>query len=172
MKYCLGRNAERIGYDFYCDIANRIVEGRKRKGWTQGQLAEAAGISKARISEMEGVKIRFSLPDIEALAKALDVSVDWLIEAELDSNIGECLYLVWNENFDSLKLYQRATSTRLAFLKMNERLKKSFRWLEPRDRVYVRLVGVPVTNEELGRRFPKRGTEKEDYIEPDKGETP
>lgn len=100
------------------------------------------------------------------------MSVDWLIEAELDSNIGECLYLVWNENADSLKLYQRATSTRLAFLKMNERLKKLFRWLEPRDRVYVRLVGVPVTNEELGRRFPKRGTEKEDYIEPDKGETP
>lgn len=40
MKYYNPEVIERIGYDFYADIAERIVETRKKKGWTQEQLAK------------------------------------------------------------------------------------------------------------------------------------
>ena len=157
---------ERIGYDFYCDIAQRMVEGRTRKGWTQEQLAKKAGLSLSRISDMELVKFRFRLPDVERIAKAMDVSVDWLIQAEIDDQAGECLYLVWNERYPDLKLYQEATSRRMAFLKKYEKIQSCYIWFEPRDRAIVELVGVPVTKQSLEAKFPKRGNQEDDPVEP------
>jgi len=161
MKYYNTMLKERIGFDFYCDIANKMVEGRKRKGWTQADLAAASGIKVSRISDMETVKIRFTLPDIEKIANALDVSVDWLIDAQLDHHGKECLYLVWNEKYDDFKLYQEATSARMAFLRAYQRIcVESWRfWFEPRDRAIVELVGVPVEKAEIEARFPKRTSE-------------
>ena len=157
---------ERIGYDFYCDIAQRMVEGRARKGWTQEQLAEKASVSVSRISDMELVKVRFRLPDVERIAKALDVSVDWLVQAEIDDQAEECLYLVWNERFPDWKFYQKATSRRMAFLKKYEDIQSKVIWFEPRDRAIVELVGVPVTRRRLEAKFPKRGDQKDDPVEP------
>lgn len=170
MKYYNSNYEERIGYDFYCDIAQRMVEGRTRKSWTQEQLAQKAGVSLSRIAAMETVRIRFRLPDIEQIAKALDVSVDWLVQAEIDDQAGECLYLVWNERFPNSKFYQRATSRRMAFLKKYEAIQSVCIWFEPRDRAIVRLVGVPVTRQRLEAEFPKRGNLKDDPIEPDRKE--
>jgi len=168
MKFYNTLATERIGYDFYCDIANKMVEGRKRKGWTQVDLANASGIKVSCISDMETVKFRFTLPDIEKLAKALDASADWLIDAQLDCCGKECLYLVWNEKIDDFKLYQKATSARMAFLKAYQRIcMESWRlWFEPRDRAIVKLVGIPVENAELKAMFPKKAS-KDDPILPD-----
>ena len=167
MRYIESRTIERIGYDFYCDIAQRMVEGRALKGWTQEQLAKEAGMSPARISEMELVKFRFRLPDVERIAKALDVSVDWLIQAEIDDQAGECLYLVWGERSPHIKLYQKATSRRMAFFKHYERLKEcGVRFLDPRERAFVQLVGRPVTQRFLEANFPKRGKQADDPVEP------
>ena len=116
---------------------------------------------------MELVKFRFRLPDVERIAKALDVSVDWLIQAEIDDQAGECLYLVWNERFPDWKLYQKATSHRRAFLKKYEKIQEQVIWFEPRDRAIVQLVGIPVTSQRLEAKFPKRGDQKDDPVEPD-----
>lgn len=161
MKFYNTLSTERIGYDFYCDIANKMVEGRRLKGWTQADLAKASGLKVSRISDMENVKFRFTLPDIERLAKALDVSVDWLIDAHLDCHGKECLYLVWNEKFDSWKPYQEATSARMAFLKAYQKFCVELyrRWFEPRDRAIVKLVGVPIEKAELEAMFPKQTSE-------------
>lgn len=168
MKFYNSLSTERIGYDFYCDIANKMVEGRKLKGWTQADLAKASGLKVSRISDMENVKFRFTLPDVEKLAKALDVSVDWLIEAHLDCRGKECLYLVWNERLESWKPYQKATSARMAFLKAYQRIcvESWSRWSEPRDRAIVKLVGVPVEKAELEAIFPRR-TSGDDPVFPD-----
>lgn len=169
MKFYNSLSTERIGYDFYCDIANKMVEGRKLKGWTQADLANGSGLKVSRIIDMENVKIRFTLPDIERLAKALDVSVDWLIDAQLDCGGKECLYLVWNEKFESFKPYQKATSARMAFLKAYQRICMEvgrWRWFEPRDRAIVKLVGVPIEKAELEAMFPKR-TSEDDLTSPD-----
>ena len=127
MKFYNTLTTERIGYDFYCDIAEQIVKARKEKSWTQEDLAKASGIKISRLRDMENVKIRFKLPDIEQLAKVLDVTADWLIGAQLDRGGKECLYLVWNETFVAFKPYQKATSARMAFLKAYQRIGADFR---------------------------------------------
>lgn len=168
MKFYNTKLTERIGYDFYCDIAERIVEGRKQKRWKQSDLAEKSGLSRSRIFSLERVQIRVTLSDVEKISKALDVSVDWLIDANLDNHGNDCLYLVWNERVDSVRFFQKASSARMAFLKFNQRVCSDFRvrWLEPRDRAIVRLVGIPVSADDLEAVFPKRTGEEDDLIEP------
>lgn len=155
----------RIGYDFYCDIAEKMYETRKLKKMTQEELSKLSGISLSRIKRMELVQIRFTLPDLEKLANTLNVSLDWLISAEIDSPNGECRYIVWNEKQESLKIYQDGTSPQIAFFKWYERFRR-FQILEPRDRAIVRLVGIPVSEKELAAKFKKRIGNEDDEIIP------
>lgn len=168
MRFYETQSLERIGFDFYCDIANRIVEARERKGLTQSMLAATSGIKLSRLSQMENVKIRIDLDALEALSKALDVTVNWLIDAEIDSQVGECLYLIWVESMPDFKLYEWATSKRMAFLKYDKSFKKAgIAYNSGRERFFVKLVGVPVTTKELQGKFPKR-TSEDLPLEPDK----
>ena len=149
---------ERIGYDFYCDIAINIVDKRKKLGLTQEELSKKAGIKLNRLISIEGVKYRIRLDEVEKLAKALDVTVNNLIYATLDSQVGECLYLVGLEGREeSSYMYQRATSKRLAFLALEKRLNDIgvSMFSNARERALVKLVGVPVTEQELKDKLPK-----------------
>lgn len=168
MRYFETRTKERIGYDFYCDIAKNIVKARKNKGWTQEDLARESGMKLSQIASMEGVRTKIKLPHLEKLSKVLDVTVNWLVDAEIDSQIGQCLYLVWAEGRENFKLYQKSTSKRMAFLELEARINKAGVGMnEPRERNFVELVGVPVTDTEIQDRFPKL-TSDEEPIYPDK----
>ena len=125
------------------------------KGWTQEQLADASGIKADRVARLEAVQARFYLDDVRKLSAALD------------SQIGECLYLVSLERFPDFKFYQKATSKRMAFLRAHERASKVCRFLEPRDRAIVQLVGVPVTDKDLQREFRGPISKDADIVLPD-----
>lgn len=160
MKFFDSQITERIGFDFYCDIANNIVEARKRKGYTQKELAKVSGIKEQRISNMENVKVRIDLDVLEKLAKALDVSVDYLIDEEFDHGGEECLYLVWAESLPDFRLYQEGSSKRMAFLNFDRALKKcGVAYSSSRERFFVKLVGIPRSKKEIQAIFPKRATE-------------
>lgn len=160
MRFFETQTLERIGFDFYCDVANNIVKARKNKGWTQRDLARESGIKESRVSQIESVKVRISLDVLERLSKVLDVTVNWLIDAEIDSQIGDCLYLVWVDSSPDLKFYQKATSKRMAFLVFDKKLKNSgVGYNSARDRAFVKLVGIPVTKKEIQDKFPRRTTE-------------
>lgn len=149
---------ERIGYDFYCDIAINIVDKRKKLGLTQEELAKKAGIKLNRLISLENVKYRIRLDEVEKLAKALEVTVNNLIDATLDSQVGDCLYLVGLEGWEnSWYMYQAATSKRMAFLTLEKRLNDTGVSLfsNARERALVKLVGVPVTKQEFEDRLPK-----------------
>lgn len=162
MKYFETQTIERIGFDFYCDLAQEIFDARKAKDWTQEELAKAAKMTVTKISNIENVKYKTKLKDIETLAKVLDVTVNRLIKAEVDSQAGECLYLVSVEGLKHFKLYQKATSKRMAYLLWEQMLnKKGIRPTSNRQRFYVELVGVPVTDSELRDRFSKYTGEDE-----------
>lgn len=167
MKHYNSISTERIGFDFYCDIANNVVKARKEKGWTQAMLAEKAGLKPSRLSQIEGLKIRIKLEDVEALAKALDRTSNWLIDAEMDCKGQDCLYLIWVEGMEDFKLYKKATSARMAFLLFDKSIRDSgVRYDSPRERFFVKLVGVPVTKEETRDHFPKQ-TMEDMPLEPD-----
>lgn len=167
MRFYESQTLERIGFDFYCDVANNIVKARKEKQLTQEELATKAKIRLSRLLGIENVKIRLGLDDLEKLSQVLDVSIDWLIDADLDSQYGECLYLIWPESMSDFKLYKKATSKRMAFLLYDRSFKKAgVRYNSSRERFFVKLVGVPVTEKEFQRRFPKR-TSEDLPLEPD-----
>ena len=156
MRFCDSQMLERIGFDFYCDIANNIVKVRKEKQLTQEELAAKSKIKLSRLSGIENVKVRLDLDDLEKLCKVLNVSVDWMIDAELDSQYGECLYLVYTESCPDFKLYEKATSKRMAFLLFDRAFKEAgVRYSSSRERFFVELVGVPVSDREFKKRFPK-----------------
>lgn len=160
MRFYESQTLERVGFDFYCDVANNIVKARKEKQLTQEELATKAKIRLSRLSGIENVKIRLGLDDLEKLSQVLDVSIDWLIDADLDSQYGECLYLIWPESMSDFKLYKKATSKRMAFLLYDLSFKKAHvRYNSSRERFFVKLVGIPVTKKEFQRRFPKRTDE-------------
>ena len=48
---------ERIGYDFYCDIAINIVNKRNALGLTQEELAKKAKIKLGRLVSIEMLSI-------------------------------------------------------------------------------------------------------------------
>lgn len=166
MRFCDSKYIERIGFDFYCDISNNIVKARKEKGYTQKNLADKTRINEQRISNMENVKVRMDLDVLEKIAKSLDVSVDFLIDAELEQNGKECLYLVWGESAPDWKIYIKASSKRKAFLLYDKKFKEAgVRYASSRERFFVELVGVPVTKDDYQAKFPKR-MEEDLPIEP------
>ena len=137
MRFYESNSLEHIGFDFYCDIANNIVKARKEKGITQKELA-----------------------NLEKLAKVLERTVDWLIDAELDYGGKNCRYLIWPDSIPDFKLYMDAPSKRMAFLQYDRRIKEcGAAYSSGRERFYVKLVGVPVSKQEIQNKFKKRTTE-------------
>lgn len=168
MRYRESHILERIGFDFYCDIAKNIVKARKSKNYTQEDLAKKIGYKASFVSNIETLKTRVKLSDVEKIAEVLGVSVGWLIDEEIDSQAGKCLYLIWIEDAEDFKLYWKSTSKRRAFLEFERDLnKKGFQlasFVNPRVRVFVKLVGVPVTDMELMKHFPRMSTENAESI--------
>lgn len=156
----------RIGYDFYADVAERIVESRKANGLTQEGLSTKTKLPISKIARYESVGIRVRLPDLEKIAEACDVSVDCLICAEYDDpDCLDCLYTVANEKDVNFAIYFMASSPQLAALRAYEwSFKVRIRWFECRDRILVRLVGVPVRKSDYSK-FKSRSGEEEDEIE-------
>jgi transcriptional regulator with XRE-family HTH domain len=60
-------------------VGQRIKDRRTELGWTQEQLAQKAGISKSFLSELENGKRSVSADNLLDLARALSVSLDYLM---------------------------------------------------------------------------------------------
>ena len=61
---------------------DRIKAAREQRNWTQEQLAEAAGISKGFLSDIENDKRNISSESALKIADALGISLDYLLRGE------------------------------------------------------------------------------------------
>jgi transcriptional regulator with XRE-family HTH domain len=62
------------------DFGNKVRLRRETLGWTQTELAKAIGLTQNRISKIEsGELTQLSFKNLRALARALGVSVDWML---------------------------------------------------------------------------------------------
>lgn len=86
-------------------IAIRLKAARSRKGWTQGQLAAAAGVSQGTIGNIESGK-RQAKASLIPIAEALGVHYKWLAEgegAEFAAKEPVAVYLVDNQDFPAIR---------------------------------------------------------------------
>lgn len=63
-------------------IGDRIKERRMELGWTQDQLAQEAKLSKGFLSDLENNKRGVGAQTLHSIARALTVSVDYLMAGE------------------------------------------------------------------------------------------
>lgn len=67
-------------------LADKIIELRKRNGWSQEELADKLGVSRQSISKWEGAQ---SIPDLQrimVLSEIFNVSIDTLLKDEIELN--------------------------------------------------------------------------------------
>ena len=65
-------------------LADKIIQLRKKNGWSQEELAEQMGVSRQAVCKWEGAQ---SIPDINKLillSKLFNVSLDYLLKDEME----------------------------------------------------------------------------------------
>lgn len=65
-------------------LADKIIELRKKNGWSQEELADQLGVSRQAVSKWESAS---SIPDLErvlAMSRLFGVSTDYLLKDELE----------------------------------------------------------------------------------------
>ena len=60
-------------------VNNKIKELRKKKGWSQTELAQKMNMKNSNLSRYESGKITPSLPVLERFANVFGVSADYLL---------------------------------------------------------------------------------------------
>lgn len=63
-------------------IHGRIAKLREQKGWSQEQLADAVGVDKTSVSHWENKIARPDIRNLAAVADALGVTIEKLIDGE------------------------------------------------------------------------------------------
>ena len=66
-------------------LADKIIQLRKKAGWSQEELAEQLGVSRQSVSKWEGAQ---SIPDLNkllAMSRLFGVSVDYLVKDEIEA---------------------------------------------------------------------------------------
>ena len=69
-------------------LADKIIEMRKKNGWSQEELAEMLGVSRQSVSKWEGAQ---SMPDMNRILKMAEVfgvSTDYLLRDEMELPAG------------------------------------------------------------------------------------
>ncbi|MGC2161075.1 MAG: helix-turn-helix transcriptional regulator [Silvibacterium sp.] len=60
-------------------FGQRLRKLRREKGWTQVQMADALGIDRSYISDMEKGKKNVCLPTLEVMALGFDISISKML---------------------------------------------------------------------------------------------
>jgi len=62
------------------ELGKRIRSLRKRKGWTQVEMAAYLGINRGHLSDLEAGKREIGLLMLQVIAKGLDTTMDRLLK--------------------------------------------------------------------------------------------
>ena len=65
-------------------LADKIIENRKKNGWSQEELANRLGVSRQSVSKWESAQAVPDLKKILQLAEVFGVTTDYLIKDEIE----------------------------------------------------------------------------------------
>ena len=66
-------------------LADKIIENRKKNGWSQEELAEKLGVSRQSVSKWEGAQAVPDMKKIVQLSELFSVSTDYLLRDEIET---------------------------------------------------------------------------------------
>lgn len=66
-------------------LADKIIENRKRNGWSQEELADKLGVSRQSVSKWESAQAMPDMKKIVQLSEIFGVSTDYLMKDEIES---------------------------------------------------------------------------------------
>ena len=82
-------------------LADKIIENRKKNGWSQEELAEKLGVSRQSVSKWEGAQAVPDMKKIIQLSELFGVSTDYLLKDEIEeTDIAAQEYSDFMENED------------------------------------------------------------------------
>lgn len=88
------------------DLADKIIALRKKKGWSQEELAEKTGVSRQAVSKWEGAQSVPDLSKILLLSEIFEVSTDYLLKDDMTEE--------WQESKAQLAVERPVTESRAA----------------------------------------------------------
>ena len=65
-------------------LADKIIENRKKNGWSQEELAEKLGVSRQSVSKWESAQAIPDMKKILQLSEVFGVSTDYLMKDEIE----------------------------------------------------------------------------------------
>ena len=65
-------------------LADKIIENRKKNGWSQEELADKLGVSRQSVSKWEGAQAVPDMKKILQLAELFNVTTDYLLKDEIE----------------------------------------------------------------------------------------
>ncbi|MCQ2080505.1 MAG: helix-turn-helix domain-containing protein [Lachnospiraceae bacterium] len=68
-------------------LADKIINERKKNGWSQEDLAERLGVSRQSVSKWEGAQAIPDLQKIIAMADIFGVTTDYLLKDEIEAEV-------------------------------------------------------------------------------------
>ncbi|OMF55216.1 helix-turn-helix transcriptional regulator [Paenibacillus sp. FSL R5-0766] len=107
------------------DVGNRIRELRKAKGWTQEQLAEAAGLHYSYIGGVERGDRNISLETLEKIIIGLQIPANELFQFNNNSErhiaIDEHMTLINSRSTAEIKILTKINTEVIQAIKNNNR---------------------------------------------------
>ena len=100
-------------------LADKIIENRKKNGWSQEELAEKLGVSRQSVSKWEGAQ---AIPDIKKIllmADLFNVSTDYLLKDDIEAE--EHAEIVPVDNGLEEKTRSVSMEEAVSFLTFNEK---------------------------------------------------
>ena len=65
-------------------LADKIIENRKRNGWSQEELADKLGVSRQSVSKWEGAQAVPDMKKIVLMSEIFGVSTDYLLRDDIE----------------------------------------------------------------------------------------
>ncbi len=98
-------------------LSEKIMTLRKKKGWSQEELAEKLDVSRQSVSKWESAA---SVPDLERIlqiSRLFGVTTDWLLKEEEDGEV-----TLREEDYEEADSRVVSTEEAERFMELNERL--------------------------------------------------
>ena len=104
-------------------LADKIINERKRCGWSQEELAEKLGVSRQSVSKWEGAQSVPELAKLLQMAEVFGVSLDYLLKDEIEpdgssraptEDSGESIRRVSMEEANAFMDFERERAPKLA----------------------------------------------------------